>query len=173
MTTPDALKLARDALQSPTSRGPTWALIENYADAVCEYNAAVRIDVGIDKAGAECLRIEKELRAHLAAIAAIDAMPASVPATGIDEAQLDRMTERGAVAWAGVTDADVRALRDGDVPAVAAPEPVQRGWLIEWPMPSGDKRRTIWSDSDTAAKAIGCPHEPVYVLRPPTTQEPQ
>ena len=78
-TIPDPLKLARDALQSPTSRGPTWALIENYADAVCEYNAAVRIDVGIDKAGAECLRIEKELRAHLAALAAIDALPASVP----------------------------------------------------------------------------------------------
>ena len=80
MTTPTdptaALKLARDDLQSPISRGPTWALIERYADAVCEYNTAVRIDVGIDKAGAECLSAEKELRAHLAALAAIDALPA-------------------------------------------------------------------------------------------------
>ena len=69
-------------------------------------------------------------------------------------------------AWAARTQAPA-------APAVAAPEPVQRGWLIEWPTPGSDKRRTLWSDSDTAAKAIGCPHEPVYVLRRPTTQEPQ
>ena len=49
--------------------------------------------------------------------------------------------------------------------AAAAPELVQRGWLLEWLGPGG-KHSTIWSDSDSAAKAIGCPHEPVYALRP-------
>jgi hypothetical protein len=42
-----------------------WSLVERYADSVCDYNTAVRIDVGINKAGAECLAIEKELRAAL------------------------------------------------------------------------------------------------------------
>jgi len=43
-----------------------WPLIEKYADAVSLYNEAVRIDVDIDKAGYECLEIERQLGAALA-----------------------------------------------------------------------------------------------------------
>jgi len=71
VTTTEAMRLALEALEaleSPIGRGPTWALIERYADAVCEYNTALRIDVGVDKAGAECLSVEMELRVHLAAM---------------------------------------------------------------------------------------------------------
>jgi hypothetical protein len=40
---------------------------------------------------------------------------------------------------------------------------VQRGYLMEWPA-FGGGRTTTWAPSDAAAKAIGCPYEPVYVL---------
>jgi hypothetical protein len=46
------------------------------------------------------------------------------------------------------------------------PEPAaklkQRGFLLEWPTARG--RETIWSETDSAAKAIGCPCEPVYAI---------
>lgn len=103
MTT-DPLKLARDALELLMKHYPTDSDM---------------VEAGWSRStvSAACDAYDK----GRAALAAIDAMPASVPATGIDEAQLARMTERGAVAWAGVTDADVRALRDGDVPAAKKP----------------------------------------------------
>lgn len=40
---------------------------------------------------------------------------------------------------------------------------VQRGYLIEWPIMGGG-RRTLWNETDDAAKAIGCPHAPAFVL---------
>lgn len=62
----DATKMVSAASAEP-ARVPSdvWTLIEKYSDAVAQYNEAVRIDVGIDKAGAYCLAVEQELRALL------------------------------------------------------------------------------------------------------------
>lgn len=48
---------------------PLWARVEAFAEAVCDYSTAVRIDVGDRKAGERCLAIEKDLRAAIRAYA--------------------------------------------------------------------------------------------------------
>ena len=62
----DVTKMVSAASAEP-ARVPSdvWTLIEKYADAVAQYNEAIRIDVGTDKAGADCLAVEQELRAML------------------------------------------------------------------------------------------------------------
>lgn len=65
---PEIEGVAEDLRALRTGDGLTvWTLVEKYADAVSLYNEAVRIDVGIDKAGKECLAIEKQLRTALSA----------------------------------------------------------------------------------------------------------
>lgn len=97
---PAAQAVAPDALPS------VWSLIERYADAVYEYNAALRIDVSVDKFGAKCLAIEKQLRAALAAAPAV-APPAVQPLT------LDQISDMdlGAAALGVCWDAKVALVR--------------------------------------------------------------
>ena len=75
----------------------------------------------------------------------------------------------GDIARATAAAAAARQAADGlsapaAQPEAVVPQYVQRGWLIEWPVPGG-RRNTVWSDSDAAGKAIGCPHEPVFAMR--------
>ena len=79
----------------------------------------------------------------------------------------------GDIARATAAAAAARQAADGlsapaAQPEAVVPQYVQRGWLIEWPVPGG-RRNTVWSDSDAAGKAIGCPHEPVFAMRASAT----
>jgi len=76
-----------------------WGLIEDYADAVSEYNSALRIDVGVDAAGKACIAAEAKIKAALTA-----ATPASAPATfrvnmlrlapSLSHEQIDQLAEQ-------------------------------------------------------------------------------
>lgn len=152
--TPDPLKLARDALAVARATGCDTAYINVCSTAIAAIDAlpagvpAVTADDFFTLLGhAQALRMQGQtdmpayfygLAERIApdaeharkARALAAAMPASVPATDIDEEQLARLSERGAAAWAGVTDADVQALREGDAPASApSGEPADTGWL--------------------------------------------
>lgn len=48
----------------------TWAAVERYADEVHDFNVAVKIDVGVDKASAKCLKAEADARKAVLAFAA-------------------------------------------------------------------------------------------------------
>lgn len=60
----------------------------------------------------------------------------------------------------------VREVRATRAAAVQAPAPaaglVPRGFLLQWPTANG--RQPVWSDTDSAAKAIGCPVVALFAL---------
>jgi len=64
-----SLQPPAEASAAIPSADAIWALIDEYADEVCEYNKAVHFDYDSSKSGRECLRIERELKAAIGALA--------------------------------------------------------------------------------------------------------
>lgn len=65
-TQPGAVALTEGLGQVPDA---TWAAVERYADEVHDFNVAVKIDVGVDKASAKCLKAESDARSAVLAFA--------------------------------------------------------------------------------------------------------